>query len=1101
VAINSSLMTLGRCLEALRWNQQQQRAARGGAPAGPLRVVPYRESKVTHLFRDALHGYGRVVLSVNVSPCARDYDETAHVLRYAALATQIGTLQHAEAPRRTLKAAAPGEARREKRKAEQAAKQKDKAKKGKGGEAAKAAQPQLPASAYGAAAAEPAAAEEDLSQAQELAGHQMADLQDHEEEDEEEEIVYELHGAAAARPGAGGPSPAATPRSASPAPAPLDPAGEESYGGGEYATPSTPCGSEGDDDAAVAKQAQQVQELIAQLQAAEERAVMVEGEVREEVAAEMAQLLKDMEESYRERLAAEVAAAAGGGAKGAGKGRRGRGGGPERPGQVRQGSADVALAADAEAAVEAHAALAAATASAAAAEAEAGALRAELELHHQQGRAQAGRIARLEEGAAAAELSLATARAEGEEQRLRAEALAEALEAERARGGALQQQLAELRRRSEDARTAAAEGFTSLLQEEKTQLEVSSRRGALRSHCAAFAKNLRVLLRSAGALTCCRVALCPPPQANQAMELEMSEQQAERLRKQNISLVQQLQAAMAALGGHTTPSGRPLLARLAAACPPGEGRGAAGTPHELALARARAAAAQEDMAAAAGVPAPVGSAGRTSGPRSGGGSQRGPSRFAGPSSQPGSQPCMDSVATAEEAAFEVAASQGAPSALMMQPGVAAQDEEAEGAGAARVPDAAAAQEADAPPAAEQADVAQDEEAAAVEGAASPESEVVEKPKKRRGRPKKKAGCGGAPATALPADADVLAEAEANAAAAQIKRVRPAAELEAAVPPTEPFSAVLPAIEEDEEDVDVGAPAAAAAAAEAGRPAELAPAEHSAPAQEEMTSAAVALEDPEPQAPLDAAPPRKRGGRSKRQAAAAVASEPAPQEEQRPSRLRQRRSVNYNAVHVMEQPHQPAREGVVVPVEELGAARKPRRAAAGQQQPASIEEGAAELASPFAVAHAPSALEEGAAAGDDEGARPQGVQAEPADEAAAAAAAAAAVAAAAAEGREARRASRAASQEVAAAEAAETAAADGAPAASAAAAPRGRKRRLLQPAKPLSAEMRCALGELAEGDLPSRQPPSSAHKYQNLAALGGVGARTASPAVRPRHRAH
>lgn len=73
MAINSSLMTLGRCLEALRWNQQHRE--------GPLRVLPYRESKVTHFFRDALHGYGQVVLSVNVSPCARDYDETTHVLK------------------------------------------------------------------------------------------------------------------------------------------------------------------------------------------------------------------------------------------------------------------------------------------------------------------------------------------------------------------------------------------------------------------------------------------------------------------------------------------------------------------------------------------------------------------------------------------------------------------------------------------------------------------------------------------------------------------------------------------------------------------------------------------------------------------------------------------------------------------------------------------------------------------------------------------------------------------------------------------------------------------------------------------------------------
>lgn len=109
MAINSSLMTLGRCLEALRWNQQHRE--------GPLRVLPYRESKVTHLFRDALHGYGQVVLSVNVSPCARDYDETTHVLRYAALASQISSLRGVEAPRRAVKAVSPALVARVKRKA------------------------------------------------------------------------------------------------------------------------------------------------------------------------------------------------------------------------------------------------------------------------------------------------------------------------------------------------------------------------------------------------------------------------------------------------------------------------------------------------------------------------------------------------------------------------------------------------------------------------------------------------------------------------------------------------------------------------------------------------------------------------------------------------------------------------------------------------------------------------------------------------------------------------------------------------------------------------------------------------------------------------
>lgn len=62
-------------------------------------------TQVTHLFRDVLHGWGQILLCVNVSPAARDYDETARVLRYAALATQIGTAARAEPPLRVLKCA------------------------------------------------------------------------------------------------------------------------------------------------------------------------------------------------------------------------------------------------------------------------------------------------------------------------------------------------------------------------------------------------------------------------------------------------------------------------------------------------------------------------------------------------------------------------------------------------------------------------------------------------------------------------------------------------------------------------------------------------------------------------------------------------------------------------------------------------------------------------------------------------------------------------------------------------------------------------------------------------------------------------------------
>lgn len=87
--INASLMTLGRCFEALRYNQARPRAER--------RLVPYRESKVTHLFRDAFHGRGALALLVCVSPAPGDYDETQHVLRYAAVAAKVRTTAEVDA--------------------------------------------------------------------------------------------------------------------------------------------------------------------------------------------------------------------------------------------------------------------------------------------------------------------------------------------------------------------------------------------------------------------------------------------------------------------------------------------------------------------------------------------------------------------------------------------------------------------------------------------------------------------------------------------------------------------------------------------------------------------------------------------------------------------------------------------------------------------------------------------------------------------------------------------------------------------------------------------------------------------------------------------
>lgn len=48
--------------------------------------------QVTHIFRDVLHGWGRVVLVTNVGSSPHDYDETVNVLKYAAIASTISTV-------------------------------------------------------------------------------------------------------------------------------------------------------------------------------------------------------------------------------------------------------------------------------------------------------------------------------------------------------------------------------------------------------------------------------------------------------------------------------------------------------------------------------------------------------------------------------------------------------------------------------------------------------------------------------------------------------------------------------------------------------------------------------------------------------------------------------------------------------------------------------------------------------------------------------------------------------------------------------------------------------------------------------------------------
>lgn len=68
--INNSLMTLRSCLEILRENQ---------LTCG-TKMIPYRDSKVTHLFKNYFDGEGQVKMVVCINPRAEDYDENSVIL-------------------------------------------------------------------------------------------------------------------------------------------------------------------------------------------------------------------------------------------------------------------------------------------------------------------------------------------------------------------------------------------------------------------------------------------------------------------------------------------------------------------------------------------------------------------------------------------------------------------------------------------------------------------------------------------------------------------------------------------------------------------------------------------------------------------------------------------------------------------------------------------------------------------------------------------------------------------------------------------------------------------------------------------------------------
>ncbi|NXJ09410.1 KIF23 protein, partial [Odontophorus gujanensis] len=86
--INQSLMTLRTCIEVLRENQMY----------GTNKIVPYRDSKLTHLFKNYFDGEGKVRMIVCVNPKAEDYEESLQVMRFAEVTQEVEVARPVDRP-------------------------------------------------------------------------------------------------------------------------------------------------------------------------------------------------------------------------------------------------------------------------------------------------------------------------------------------------------------------------------------------------------------------------------------------------------------------------------------------------------------------------------------------------------------------------------------------------------------------------------------------------------------------------------------------------------------------------------------------------------------------------------------------------------------------------------------------------------------------------------------------------------------------------------------------------------------------------------------------------------------------------------------------
>ena len=80
--INTSLMTLGRCIDAMEYNSKF-------AQVDKKVPVPIRESKLTKMFQEYFTGEQNVIMLTNINPCKDDANENKNVLLFSCKAKRV----------------------------------------------------------------------------------------------------------------------------------------------------------------------------------------------------------------------------------------------------------------------------------------------------------------------------------------------------------------------------------------------------------------------------------------------------------------------------------------------------------------------------------------------------------------------------------------------------------------------------------------------------------------------------------------------------------------------------------------------------------------------------------------------------------------------------------------------------------------------------------------------------------------------------------------------------------------------------------------------------------------------------------------------------